>query len=164
MKNFYLESVNKIKRNKKTLEKELSVKISFKGKKVMINGYEINEYVAEKVIEAIDMGFSLKNALMLKDENFVFERLLIKSITRRKNLKDIKGRIVGSKGRTKRAMESLSNCHIVLHNSEVGIIGNAEDIHEAVTALTSLIRGSRQSNVYKFLERTRIKRKKEELL
>ena len=152
MKNFYSESaIGKIKRNKIMLEKELSVKISFKGKKIMISGAEIREYVAEKVIEAIDMGFSLSSALLLKNENYVFEKLPIKSITRRKNLKEVRGRIVGSKGRTKRTMENLSDCQIVMHDNDVGIIGNAEDIHEAVTALTSLIKGSRQSNVYKFL-------------
>jgi rRNA processing protein Krr1/Pno1 len=41
----------------------------------------------------------------------------------------------------------------VLHDNTVGIIGPAETIEEATTAIGNLIRGSKQANIYRFLER-----------
>ena len=43
---------------------------------------------------------------------------------------------------------------------EIGIIASAETIQETVTAITNLIRGSKQGNVYAFLERMNAERKK----
>ncbi|GAF98139.1 unnamed protein product, partial [marine sediment metagenome] len=38
-------------------------------------------------------------------------------------------------------------------DNEIGIIGDTEDIEEAIQAVTSLIQGSKQSNVYTHAEK-----------
>jgi rRNA processing protein Krr1/Pno1 len=46
-----------------------------------------------------------------------------------------------------------------VHDNQVGIIGSAECIKEAVISLESLIRGSKQGNVYARLEKKKKERR-----
>ena len=57
--------------------------------------------------------------------------------------------------KTKHTIEQISSCDVLINEDEnsVGLIGSAEQIEEATTAITNLIRGSKQANVYRFLER-----------
>ena len=56
MKKLICEKVVRLIKGKQKLEKELHIKISIRGKEVEINGEPEEEYVAEKVIEALDFG------------------------------------------------------------------------------------------------------------
>jgi ribosomal RNA assembly protein len=153
METIQIKSTHKIRQNKEAVEKKLSVKITIKGKQAIIEGEPVEEYEALTIIDALDFGFSIKDAIRLTDENVVFRKLPIKQFTTRKNLEEVRGRIIGTEGKTLRAIEEVSGCGVVLHENTVGIIGEAENIEEATTALKSLIKGSKQANVYKFLER-----------
>lgn len=164
METINLENPRKIRQNKEALEKKLNVKITVKGKLAEIEGEPVEEYEAITIIDALEFGFPLKDALKLTDENIIFRKLPIKQFTRRKNLKEVRGRIIGTEGKTKRTVEEVSGCAVALHNNAVGLIGLAENIEEATTALTNLIRGSKQANVYRFLERMNVaKREKPDL-
>src|SRR3989344_2679426 len=153
MESIYFKNTRELRANFKELEEKLKVKIIMTGKRADIEGSGFDEYEAKNILEAINFGFSAKKALLLKDENFSFSILHIKNISRRKNLKEVRGRVIGREGKTKRTIENISDCHLVIKNNEVGIIGDAESLEEAKTALQSLIRGSKESNVYKFLEK-----------
>lgn len=152
-------AISKIKQNKAKLEKALNVKISFSGKNISLEGDALKEYVAIQVIEAINLGFAQEQALLLREEDFILETINIKEITKRRDLKTIRARIIGTKGKTKKILGDLSDCFIVLHENTVGIIGRAEEIKKAMQALTSLIHGSKQSKVYSYLERERSREK-----
>jgi len=153
METIQIESAGKIRRNKPTIEKKLNVKITIQGRKVEIEGNPVEEYEASLILDALDFGFSLKDALKLTDENVIFRKLPIKQFTTRKNLEEVRGRIIGTEGKTKRVIEEVSGCAVVLHQNTIGVIGPAENIEEATTALQKLIKGSKQTNVYRFLER-----------
>ena len=144
---------SRILKNKKKLEARLNVKLSKRGKDIVIEGKEEDEYIADKVLEAINFGFKLEQALLLKDENYVFEEIYIKNLTKRKDLHRIRARIIGKNGMTKKNIENLSNCLICLKDNVVGIIGQTEDIRQGINAITNLIQGSKQGSVYGFLER-----------
>ena len=58
MERMFLENIGRVKKVKSKLEKELGVKISI-GKEVLISGKEENEFLAEKILEAISFGFPL---------------------------------------------------------------------------------------------------------
>ncbi len=161
MKTLYSPYINKIRKNKTRLEKALKVKISFSGKTVLIDGNPIEEFLALQVIEAINLGFTVPKALLLKDEDFIFRKINIKSLTRRRDLERIRGRIIGTRGKTKELIENLSDCFVSLHDNTVGIIGRIEDIESATQSIESLIRGKKQGKVYSYLERERSKRKLE---
>lgn len=160
METIIIENKSEIKRNIEELERKLKVNITFVGKKMTIEGESLDEYEAIKILEAINLGFSAKRALTLLEPNMTWKSFNIKEFTRRKNLKDVRARIVGTEGKTKRAIEEISACEISLKENTLSIIGPGESIEEAVTALKNLIRGSKQSNVYKFLESRNTERKR----
>jgi len=167
METIVFGSVRELRLNKEMLEKRLKVKIFIKGKNVNVEGESMDEYVAGLVLEAMALGFSAARALLLKDENFIFKKINIKDFTRRKNLYDVRARIIGAKGQTLNTIEDISSCYLIQKENFVGIIGLAENINTALLALTNLIRGAKQANVYKYLEginRVRKQRKFEERL
>ena len=77
-------------------------------------------------------------------------------------MSEVRGRIIGREGKTKRTIEEISGCDLYINEdiNQIGIIGNAESIEEATTALTNLIKGSKHANVYRFLEKINTERKK----
>ena len=159
METIYFNNTKELKREKENLEKKLEIKIEINGKKVDFSGSALKEYEALIVLDALSFGFSAKQSLTLLNENFIFRILPIKNFTRRKNMTEIRARLIGTEGRTKRTIEEISNCNIVIKENSVGLIAPAENIDEATTALANLIRGSKQANVYRFLEKVNTKRK-----
>ena len=122
-----------------------------------INPYGItkleDEYLAEKVIDAIDFGFPFSDVLALKDEDFSFGIMNIKDYTKRKDFEVIRARIIGKGGKTLKTLSQLTNCNFELKNNSIGIIGSAENIKNAEQAVISIVKGAKQSNVYSYLEK-----------
>lgn len=160
METIILEKTKELKVHKKRIEEKLGVKIIIQGRKVTIEGDPLNEYEASIILDALGLGFSAEKALLLLDENIQFKKINIKEFTRRKKIKDVRARVIGKEGKTKRTMETIADCDIVVNGNTVGIIGPIESIDEAVTALTNLIRGSKEANVYNFMERMNTEKKK----
>jgi KH domain-containing protein len=159
MQEIYIEKLNLIVQNKKQLEKELEVKITNKGKNLFIDGDAEKEYTAIEVMQALNLNFSIEKALLLTKENTILQTLNIKDITKRHDLERVRARIIGTKGKTLQTLTNITNCEFSLKDNKIGIIGNTEDIEEAIQALTSLIQGSKQGNVYSRVEREK-KRKR----
>jgi ribosomal RNA assembly protein len=155
MEQVYSESANKIALNKKLLEESLNVTLDFRDRIVFIDGSPEDSLIALSIIEAITFGFSITKSLQLKQEGFVFRKVNIKSLTDRKNIAQVRARVIGTKRKAMDTLERLSNCDISLHNSTVGIIGLEEDIKKAEFALSNLIKGSKHSDVYNYLETQR---------
>jgi len=159
METLYSESINKIKKNKDKIERALNVKISISGKNVSVDGESLDEYIASQVIEALDLGFTTNQALVLAEEDVILEKISIKDLTKRHDLSRIRARIIGTKGKTKEIIENLSDCAVCLKDNCVGIIGRTDNIKKTIQAITSIIHGSKQSKVYAYLERERAKDK-----
>ena len=157
METIYCEKVPRIIKNKKKLEEELNIKIKNRGKEVVIEGTPENEYVAEKVIDALNFGFPFSTALLIKKEENLFEIINIKDHTKRRDLKRIRARIIGKKGKTLGTLHQLTKCHFELKDNHVGIIGDPEYIENAQEAIISLIHGSKHANVYSNLEKHQVK-------
>lgn len=157
MKKILSEKFQKIIRNKEKLEENLNVKITNRGKEIFIEGKSEDEYYAEKIIEALDFGFSFSTVILMKKEDFIFEILNIKDYTKRKDLERIKARIIGKGGKTLKVLHDLTECYFELNDNKVGIIGVSEYVKNAEEAVVSIIHGAKQSNVYNFLEKNREK-------
>ncbi len=157
MENLFCDKVQRITENKKNLEKSLNLEISIKGNEVVVDGKAEDEYVGEKVIEALDFGFPFSVALLIKKEDLMFEALKIKDYSKRKDPEVVRARIIGKGGKTLRALHELTKCFFEIKGNYVGIIGDPEYIKNAVEALIYLIQGSKQSNVYTFLEKHQVK-------
>jgi KH domain-containing protein len=157
MKQITFDRIKEIKKERKKLEKTLGVRITTNEKNVIIDGSGDKEYIAEKVLDAIDFGFSVDNALLIRKEDAIFEILDIKNYTRKKDLYRIRARIIGTKGKTIKTLSQLTNCHLEVKENRIGVIGSPELIKNAQNALILIIQGSKQANVYAFLERNQVK-------
>ena len=157
MKTILSEKLPRILKNKKRLEEKLNIKITNRGKEVRIKGDSEEEYVAEKVIGAINFGFSFTTAILIKEEELEFEIMNIKEHTHRKDLNRVRARIIGKDGKTLKTLSNLTRCNFELKENFVGIIGSPEDLKHAEEAITSIIKGSKQSNVYAHLEKNQPK-------
>lgn len=149
----FSKDISKVIKNKKKLERLLNVKIIIKSEEISVEGIPENEYIAEKVIDAINFGFPVPIALLIKEEDFLFEILEIKKYTHRKDLEIIRARIIGKEGKTLKTLNTLTDCHFELKDNSVGIIGSPELIKNAQNAVIFIIQGSKQANVYSFLEK-----------
>jgi len=160
MVEIFCSRIAEVRREKRLLERMLKSKLIISGRKIEVVGDALVEYDAVRVFEAISMGFKARTAILLLDETVVFEVVYIKDLTRRKNLEVVRGRIIGAQGRTRRTLEQISGCVIKVKDNAVGIIGAAEDVEYAVTAVGSIARGAKQTNAYKYLERINTARKR----
>ena len=158
MRTMLISNPRRFIKNKKELEEKLNVKINLVGKNLTFEGGAFEEFNALNVFDAIDFGFSAKKALNLKDSEVMFKKIKIGDYTKR-NLREIKSRIIGTHGKTKKTMSEISGCGIIIQKNEVGIIGDTEVIDDAETAVINLIHGSKQSNMYRYLERRNRERK-----
>lgn len=153
MRRIILERVGNIVKNKEKLEQVLHVKISNRGREFFLEGEPLEEYEAETVLEALNSGFKLEVALSIKERELAFEKLSIKDFTKRKDIRAVKARIIGTKGKTLNTLTQLTDCFFAIHDNELGIIGHPESMKLASEAVKILIQGSKQSNVYAYLEK-----------
>ena len=65
----------------------------------------------------------------------------------------LKGRVIGSEGKSRNAIEELTETNISVYGKTIGIIGLQQNVASAKKAIESLLSGSPHSNVYRFLER-----------
>lgn len=143
-----------LSKHKKQIEEQFDISIEIKGKYVFItekkDGY--SRYIAEKALMAIDMGFHVETALMLTNQNFMFEIIDIRKTIKPIRCKEAIGRVIGKKGKALKNLMKLTDCEIVTKDNLVGVIGESTAVSLAVHAINSLVRGAPHSHVYKFLE------------
>ncbi len=157
METIYSEKLPRILKNKKKLEKILNVKITNRGKEISIQGEPEDEHVAEKVIDALNFGFPFSTAMLIKKEDFMFEIINIKDHTKRKDLKRIRARIIGTGGKTLKTLNQITNCYFELKDNSIGVIGPPEYLEGGQKAVISIIKGTKQSNIYGLMEKSKIK-------
>lgn len=160
METIHVRNIKEVTKNKSLMENKLKVKINILGNKVTFNGNSLEEYDTKCVLDAINFGFSARKALLLTGEDTIFRIIHIKSHTKR-NLKDIQARLIGKKGKTKRIIAEISGCEVLVREGEVGILGDFESVKDTEVGIINLIKGSKQSNTYRFLEK-RNRQKKED--
>jgi ribosomal RNA assembly protein len=156
MKTIISDRFLNILKNKKQLEEKLNVKVNCKGKEITIEGSPEKEYIAEKVIDAINFGFSVQAALTIMEDH-TFEILNIKDFTTKKDLEKVRGRIIGKQGKSFGTLNQLTKCEFKIKDNKVGIIGDYENIENAIEAIKSISMGTKHSHVYAMLEKNRIK-------
>ena len=148
--------LGKNKKNKQILEKVLNIKLRIYRDSVSIESRKdaFDEYIVSKIIEAMALGFDIFLALKLKDIDYELKKIDIKLYVKPSRLNIVKGRIIGQKGKTKKVIERLSECKIILSDHIVAIIGKIKNVEMTYQAIITLIRGSPQSKVYALLERS----------
>jgi len=160
MRNVLVQNMNKVKRAVPTIENKVKIKIGFGKGQVNIKGNELNEYLVEKVIQAVDFGFNVDDALLLLNDDFVLEFIEVKEHTRRKNLKDVRARIIGTGGKARKTIENLTGSEIVIQGNTVGVIVDSVHLDAVVQGIESLIQGAKHGNVFAYLEKQNVSRRK----
>lgn len=148
---------------KKSIEQQTkSVLTISKEGDVSINGEEaLLLYTAREIVRAIGRGFNPKIALLLLKMDYGLEIIDLKDVAgKNKNLLErIKGRVIGTEGKSREEVERLTDTHISVYGKTIGIIGETEQVSLAREAVAMLVSGSMHKTVYQFLER----KKKEKL-
>jgi ribosomal RNA assembly protein len=121
---------------------------------------------AKDVVTAIGRGFTPETAFrLIRNEDDIFDMIDLRLIFGRSesDLKRIKGRIIGTEGKTRRLIEELSEADVVVYGHTVGIIGSFEQADTARNAVQMIIDGCEHHTVYKYLQRKRSELKKQKL-
>ncbi|MBU3923949.1 MAG: hypothetical protein KJ592_03465 [Nanoarchaeota archaeon] len=155
MRNVAVANMNKIRKAVPRIESRAKIKLGVGSREsvVTVRGSELNEYLVEKIIEAVDFGFMVDDALLLLNEDFVLEFIEVKEHTPRKNLKEVRARLIGTDGKARKTIENLTGAEIVINGNSVGLIVDAEHLGSAVQAIESLIQGAKHGNVFAYLEK-----------
>ena len=145
--------------DKKELEKDTKSKVEVDSKEgdILIKGSDpILTYALREVIRAIGYGHSPDTARLLLKQDYVNEIISLNDFTKHKNqMQRLKGRVIGTKGKSRSTIENLANCFISVYGKHISIIGEVESIDSAKKAVMMLLTGSNHSTVYKFLEKQR---------
>ena len=140
---------------KQKIEKTINVKMQFNDNLVEINGEGIELFQAKNIVKAIGRGFSPQRAFRLFDEEEVLEIIELSGFKDNK-MKIIKSRLIGTKGKTRRVIEECSGCFISIYGKTVSIIGKYDQINIAKEAINMIVRGSKHSKVYSFLQQVKL--------
>ena len=144
---------------KKKIEESNSVRLNINSDEgdVIITGNDaLMIYSAKEVVKAIGRGFNPDIALLLLKVDYVLELVTLKEIAKNKNnLKRIKGRIIGTEGKTRKVIEELMQCSLSVYGKTIGIIGRTDNASVAKKAVEMIIEGSPHNSVYRFLEKKR---------
>ncbi|MCL1977497.1 MAG: KH domain-containing protein [Candidatus Bathyarchaeota archaeon] len=121
---------------------------------------------AKDLVTAIGRGFAPEVAFrLIRNEDDVFDLVDLRLVFGRSesDIKRIKGRIIGSEGKTRRLIEELTEANVTVYGHTVGIIGNYEEADAARNAVQMIIEGSEHKTVYRYLQRKRTEMKKEKM-
>jgi len=145
---------------KKSLEKETKTRVQVDSKEgdVFIYGEDaLGLYACREVVMAISRGFNPDIAKLLLKQDYVFEIISLNEYTGKSKNSSLrlKGRVIGSEGKSRRIIEELTEANICVYGKTIGIIGLLESVSMAKKAIESLLKGSTHANVYKWLEKRR---------
>jgi len=147
---------------KKQIEEDTntSIKVDSQEGDVFIEGKDaVKLYISREIIKAIARGFNPDIANLLLKQDYSFILIDLSEQCKPNDLKRIKGRIIGKEGKSRKTIETLTECNISVYGKTVGIIGLNENTLIAKQAIDALIRGSPHSKVYTMLEKYRKKKK-----
>ena len=67
------------------------------------------------------------------------------------DIKRVKGRIIGTEGKTRKLIEELTEADVVVYGHTVGIIGSFEEADAARNAVQMIVEGCQHHTVYNYL-------------
>lgn len=145
---------------KRELEDATHAKLHIDSKEgdVTISGSDtLGLFTAREVVRAIGRGFNPDVAKLLIKADYVFEIISLADYAgkSKNHLERIKGRVIGSEGKSRKVIEELTETYITVYGKTIGIIGLATHVPLARRAIESLISGSMHATVYRWLERQR---------
>ena len=138
---------------KKKIEEFTNTKIELDDD-VLIEGESVDVFQAKNVIKAFGRGFDLDDCFYLLEDEYGLEIINLSEFTKSKErLKVLKGRIIGTGGKTKKYIEKYADVKTSIFGKTVCIIGKWDKIYIAREAIMKLIQGCAHQTLYRWLER-----------
>jgi len=160
-------------RTKKIIEEKLSVELRIDSEagnvRVVLSEKATDPsllFKAKDVVTALGRGFSPEHAFRLfHNEETMLEIINLRILFGKSDsdIKRVKGRIIGMKGKTRKVIEELTDANLAIYGHTIAIIGTFAQVAVAKEAIQMLIKGSMHRNVYRFLNRKRGELKKKML-
>jgi ribosomal RNA assembly protein len=159
------EKIKKLRANRdyvKKIEAACHCKIKFEpgDEFVEVDGEPFEEYNGKNIVYAFGRGFEIEVACKLAQEDYYFSSTdLGQIISSPKRTLQVKARIIGKEGRTKRYIEEVTGAKISVYGDTVSFIGAIDEINEAATAINTLIDGGTHRLAYARMEAAHRKNK-----
>jgi ribosomal RNA assembly protein len=152
-------------KRKLELDTECKIDVDSKEGEVFIFGTDgLKLFIAKNVILAIARGFNPETAITLLKPDYNFELIDLNDFARKEQHQRLKGRIIGSEGKSRKLIEDFTNTNICVYGKTVGIIGRVENVDIAKRACTSLLEGAAHASIYKWLEKKKREMKINEMI
>ena len=153
------ERAKLLRKNKKFLEfieESCNVKISVKENEIWMDGDPIEILRIKEVFRAFGRGFSWNDSLNLLDENYFLEIINVKDYAKSRNrIIELKGRVIGTKGKIKRIIERETNTKISIYGKTISIIGKIKNVRTASKVIRAILEGKKHGTALKILEEKR---------
>jgi len=109
------------------------------------------------VLQAFGRGFDFDTAMNLLDEDYILDIIEMKIFSgkSRNRMIELKGRVIGTKGRSKKMIEDDTETKISIYGKTICIIGRWDRIMHARKAIEMLLNGSLHNTVYRFLAKVK---------
>ncbi len=109
------------------------------------------------VVKAIGRGFNPQKAVRLFDDDEYLEIVDLKDVVgeRTNQLARIRGRLIGTNGKTRQLIEDLTGCDMIIYGNTVSLIGNSITMPIAKHSIELILNGSEHATVYHYLESQR---------
>ncbi|MCL5239051.1 MAG: hypothetical protein M1286_01080 [Candidatus Marsarchaeota archaeon] len=140
-----------------SVHKRLGCKVEVRNdNELVIDGDALNEYNARVVMQAFARGFDFDTACkLLSDERF-FETIDMKQLFKNEaQIKRIKARIIGTDGKAKTYVQSVSGADIAVYGDTVSLIGTVDEIRVARAAVEVLLEGGTHKKAYMIMEKAK---------
>jgi ribosomal RNA assembly protein len=153
---------------KKLLETDLGIKMQIDSKEgdVTVMGEDaVQLYTGREIVRAIARGFNPQIALLLLKQDYAFELIDLGDYVKNSNhMQRLKGRVIGTEGKSRRLIEEATESYISVYGKTVGVIAPIETITITKQAIHSLLSGSPHNSVYRWLEKKRREIKRTRIL
>lgn len=118
-------------------------------------GDALKATLSMSAIQAIARGFNPEVAISLFED---YSQLVVISLREfakpgSRRIGEIRGRIIGRNGKTRRVIEDITSTHISVYGDTVSIIGDYVSIQYSREAVEMIISGKKQRSVYQYLEK-----------
>lgn len=139
---------------KEEFEDLTDCELTIEGNVVKVEGEAFDEMMAQKAVKAVGRGFNPDKALQLVEKDVTLHIIEIKDYTDNSSRQEeLKGRVIGRDGETRRHIEKEANIDISVYGTTVAIIGKAKNVQVALESLQMLLNGSSHATAYDYLER-----------
>lgn len=143
---------------KRKIQKLTNTKIQINSNEgdVSIEGEDsLNVLIARNIVKCIGRGFNPDIALLLLRDGFTMDIINIVDFAgKSKNSEErLRSRVIGTNGKAKKSLESMTNTFISVYGKTVTIIGRQEEVHLARRGIEIILNGAPHSHAYRWIEK-----------